>query len=156
MMGCRHRERCFYSVFIGDDRVEDKEEWDLKRWQIILRNWNLSEFRVSGNLPIPTPQVQLQVLWVVTPIKGVHNPNRQVVPGISLISSHLPLCSNLHPPFPFLVHNSTICVTQTDTPSHSIATCHIHELKPSTAYIEYSVNKRLSAIPSCSGLEVDI
>ena len=33
-------------VFIGDGGVEDEKGEDERRWEIIMRNWNLREFRV--------------------------------------------------------------------------------------------------------------
>jgi len=66
--------------------------------EIIMRNWDIREDRVRVNLPSPIRQVRVLIWGVITPIQGVPNPMRQVVPMISHIHSYPPPHSHLHPP----------------------------------------------------------
>jgi len=66
--------------------------------QIIMRNWDLREFRVRVNLPSPIRQVWVPIRRVITTIRGLPNPIRPVVPLISHIRSYPPHRSHLHPP----------------------------------------------------------
>jgi len=67
--------------------------------QIIMRNWDLREFRVPVNLPSLIRQVRVPIRRVITPIQCLPNPIRQVVPLISHIRSYPPHRSHLHPPY---------------------------------------------------------
>jgi len=58
----------------------------------------LREFRVRVNCPSPIWQVRVPIRRVITPIQGLPNPIRQVVPLISHIRSYPPYHSQLHPP----------------------------------------------------------
>jgi len=109
--------------------------------KIIMRNWDLREFRMRVNLPSPIWQVQLPIQHVLTPIRGLPNPIRQVEPLISHIRSYPPHHSHLHPISLFLVHNSTIVAEHKVKLSLSISPCHDYELTPSTAYTEYSIHR---------------
>jgi len=66
--------------------------------EMIMRNWDLREFRVRVNLPSPIQQVQVPIRRVITPIRGLPNLIRQVVPLISHICSYPPHRAHLHPP----------------------------------------------------------
>jgi len=66
--------------------------------QIMMRNWDLRDVRVRVNLPSPIRQVRVPIRCVITPIYGLSNPIRQVVPLISHIRSYPPHRSHLHPP----------------------------------------------------------
>ena len=66
--------------------------------EIIMRNWDLREFRVQVNLPSRIRQVRVSIRLVITPIQGLPNPIRQVVPLMSLVRSYPPYRSHLHPP----------------------------------------------------------
>jgi len=66
--------------------------------QIILRNWDVREFRGQVDIPSQIWQVRVPIWCVITPIRGLPNPIRQVVPLISHIHSYPPHCSHLHPP----------------------------------------------------------
>jgi len=66
--------------------------------EIIIRNWDLGEFRVRVNLPSPIQQVRVLIRHVITPIRGLPIPIRHVVPLISHIRSYPPHRSHLHPP----------------------------------------------------------
>jgi len=48
-------------MFLGDGRVEGKKERDERRWETILRNWDLREFGVRVNLPFLIRQVELPI-----------------------------------------------------------------------------------------------
>ena len=110
-----------------------------KRWEIMMRNWDLREFRMGVNLPFLIWQVRVPIQWVFTLIQGLLNPIRQVVPLISHIHSYPPYCSHIHPPSICLVHNSTIIAEHIFKSSLSISPCNDHHLTLSTAYTEYSV-----------------
>jgi len=66
--------------------------------QIIVRNWDIREFRVRVNFQSGIRQVRVPVWCVMTPIWGLSNPIRQVVPLISHIHLYSPHHSHLHPP----------------------------------------------------------
>jgi len=108
--------------------------------EIIMRNWDLREFRVRVNVPFPIRQVLLAIWRVKIPIRGLLNPIRQVVPLISRIRSYHQYRAHLYPPSLFLVHNSTIIAEHKVKSSLSISPCHDHELTLSTAYTEYSTH----------------
>ena len=101
--------------------------------EIILKNCDLREFGVRVNLPSPIGQVWVLICRVISPIWGLPNPIRQVVPLISHICSYPPHCSHLHPPSLFLIHNSTIIAEHKVKSSLSISPCHDHELTLSTS-----------------------
>ena len=63
----------------------------------MMRNWDLREFCVQVNVPSPIWQVQVPIRHVITPIRGLPNPLRQVVPLFSHIHLYPPHCSHLHP-----------------------------------------------------------
>jgi len=58
----------------------------------------LREFRVEVNWPSPIWQVWVLIRRALTPIRGLPNPIREVVPLISHIRSYPPYHSHLHPP----------------------------------------------------------
>ena len=118
---------------------------------IIMRNRDLSEFRVRVNLPSPIRQVRVAIRRVITPIRGLLNPMRQVV----LLISH----SRLYPPYRAHLHPPSLSFSSTTLPSlqeHkvksslSISPCHHHGLTPSAAYAECCIHLRLSVVPSFS------
>jgi hypothetical protein len=77
--------------------------------EIIMRNWDLREFRVQVNCPFLIWQVLHLIRWVEPPIRGLLNPIRLVVP-LTLISIRiLNIRSHLHPSSHFLYHH---CRTQ--------------------------------------------
>jgi len=105
--------------------------------EIIMRNWDREAFRVWVNCLFPIRQVLLLIRQVKTPIRGLLDVIRQVVPLISHIRLYPPYCSHLHPPSLFLILNSTIITEHKVMSSLDITQCHDHELTPSTAYTEY-------------------
>ena len=107
-MAWSDRTGCHNFVFLGDGRVEDEDERDESGWEIIMRNWDLREFRLQGNLRFLIQQVRVVIRWGITPISVLLNPFRHVVPLISHIRSYPPYRSDLHPPSLILIHNSTI------------------------------------------------
>jgi len=68
-----------------------------------MRNWDLGEFRVRLNVPSLIQQVWVAIGQVITWIRGLPNPFRQVVPLISPIGSYPPRRSQL-PPLPSPAH----------------------------------------------------
>jgi len=110
--------------------------------EIIIRNWDLRESHLRVNLPSPIWQVRVQIRRVITPIRGLPKPIRQVV----LLISHIHSESSTSFPSPspislFLVHNSTIIAEHKVKSSLSISPCPDHQLTPSTAYTEYSIHQ---------------
>jgi len=124
--------------------------------EIIMRNWDLREFRVSVNLPSPIQQVPVPVSWVITPIPGHLYPTRQVRQLISHIHSYPLYRSHLYPPS--LSCSSTTrplspeLIVESSLP---ISPCHEHELLPSAAFSKYSINLQLAILPLFSRLRVD-
>jgi len=123
--------------------------------EIIMRIWDLREFCVRVNLWSPIWQVCVPIRCAITPIQGLPNPFRQVVPLISHIHSYPPQHTHLNPPSLCLIFNSTIIAEYNVKSSLSISLCHDHELTLSIAYTKYSVSNG-SRLPGCSpGLEPD-
>jgi hypothetical protein len=120
-----------------------------------VRNWDLREFCVRVKLQCPLLQVCVPIRRVITPICGIPDPNRQVVPLISHIHSYPPHHSHLHPPSFFLLLNSTFIAEHQFKSSLSISLCHDHELTLSTAYTEYSIH-RVQHTPSTAYTEYSI
>jgi len=135
IMTCRDWEGWLNYVFLGDGRVQNDKESDEGWWEIIMRNWNLGEFRVWVNLRLLIRHVRFLIQQALSPIRGLPNSIRQVVPLISHICSYPPYCSHLCPPSLFLIHNSTIITVHIVQSSVSISPCHDHELTLSTVYI---------------------
>jgi len=107
-----------------------------------MRNWDLREFCVRVNLPSLIQQVRVPIRWVITPIQGLLNAIRQVVPLIPEVHSYPPYCSHLHPPS--LSFSSTTLLSlqeQKVKSSLSISPCHHHELTLSAAYAECSMHQ---------------
>jgi len=109
--------------------------------EIIMRNWELREFRVWVNWLSPIRQVVVLIRQVIKPIWGLLNLIWQVV----LLISH----SHLYPPYHFHVHPPSLSFLSTTPPSSqehkvklslSISPCHHHELTLSAAYTECSIH----------------
>ena len=116
--------------------------------EIIIWNWDLKDFGVRVNLPSPIRQVWVPICHVITPIRDLPNPNRQVVPLISHICSYPPHRSHLHTPsLSFTSTTSTIIAEHKVKSSLCISPCHDQELTPSTcihrvqAYTKYSIHQ---------------
>ena len=114
----------------------------------------LREFCGQVNLPSPMWQVQVPIGHVVTPIRGLSNPIRQVAPLISNIRSYAPHCSHHHPPS-LSFSSITLASSQNTKLSHPSLSLHLmimsrHQVQhtPSTAYIKYIIHqvKRLPKI----------
>ena len=118
-----------------------------------MRNRDLRDIRVRGNLPSPIRQVRVPFRPVITPKRGLPNPISQVVPVISHIRLYPPHRSHLHPPSLSFLYTTSIIITEHKVKSSlSISPCHDHELTPSTcilrvqhtpstAYTEYSIHQ---------------
>jgi len=127
---------------------------------------------VQANLPSPIQEVQVLIRHVSTPLWGLINPIRQVVP----LTSHIPLYrthhSHLHlPSLSFL--STTPPSLQNTKLSHPSVSHHvmimsrhqvqytpstyIHQVQHtrSTAYTKYSIHRRLFVFPAFSWLRVD-
>jgi len=128
--------------------------------QIIMRNWELREFRVRVNLQSPIRQVRVAIRRVITPIRGLPNPIWQVVPLISHICSYPPHRSHLHPTSlsfssPSQPSSQNTKISHPSLSLHGmIMSWHRVQHTPSTAYTEYST-QRLFVFPSFSWLRVD-
>jgi hypothetical protein len=66
--------------------------------EIITRNWDVVERCVQVNGTSPIGQVQVPILRVIAPIRGLLNPITQVVLLISHSFSYRPYRFHLHPP----------------------------------------------------------
>jgi len=76
-------------------------ELSTRKWEIRGNHHEklgLREFRVRVNWPSLIRQVWVPIRRKLTPIQGLPNPIRQVVPLISHICSYPPYHSHLHPP----------------------------------------------------------
>jgi len=110
--------------------------------EIIMRNWILTEFRVRVNSPSPIRQVLVPIWRVITVIRGLQNPVRQVVPQISPVHLYTPYHTHLN--LPSLSFSST---TLTSLQEHkvisslSISRCHHHGSIPSAAYAECTFHR---------------
>jgi len=126
--------------------------------EIIMRNWDLREFRVRVNWPSPIQQVRVPIWHVITPIRGLPNPIRQVVPLISHIRPYPPHHSHLHPPSPSF-SSTTLTSLQNTKLSYPSLSLHVmimswHRIRhtPNTAYTEYSIHRvqHTPSIQDCS------
>jgi len=78
-------------------------ELSTRKWEIggnYHGKLGLREFRVRVNWPSPIRQVRVPIWRELTPIRGLPNPIRQVVPLVSHIRSYPPYHSHSHPPSP--------------------------------------------------------
>jgi len=128
----RNRERWPHFVYLGDSRVEYNTERDEKRWEIIRRKWDLGEFHVRVNIPIPNTLIWPLIPPVITPIQHIPIPIRQVIPLIFQIRLSPSYHSHLRPPFLFLILNFTIIAAIKLKSSLSISPGHDHEIILST------------------------
>jgi len=121
-----------------------------------MRNWDLREFCERLNLPSPIQQVRVPIQQVLTLIRGLLNPNRQVVPLISQVRSYSPYCYHLHPPsLSFLSTTLPSLQEHKVKSSLSVSTCHHHELTLSAAYAKFSI-RRVQHTPSAAYNECSI
>jgi len=134
---------------------------------IIMRNWDQRDFHVRVDLRSRIRQLWVPIWHVITPIWGLVNSIRYVVPLIYHIRSYPPHHSLLHPPS--LTFSSTTSTTIAELKvksSLSISPCHDHELTrstsihqvqhtPSTAYTEYSIHQ-VQHTPSTACTEYSI
>jgi len=114
---------------------------------MMMRNWNVREFLVRVNLPMPIRLEWLPIWCVITLIRGFPNTIRQVVPLISHILSYPPHHSHVHPPsLSFL--STTLPLLQNRKLSHPSLSLYVIIMSwqwvqhtPSTAYTEYSIHQ---------------
>jgi len=116
----------------------------------------LREFPVRVNWPFEIRQVRLPIRRVITLLRGLVNPIRQVVILISHSHSYPPYRSHLHPPS-LSLSSTTLTSSQEHKvkSSLSISPYHHHELTLGAAYTEYSIHLRLSVVPSFSRFRGD-
>ena len=93
---------CLHFVISGDGR--DRERWE-KMGEIVMRNWDLREFRVWVNLPFLIWQLLLPIRLGKIPIRGHLNPIGQIVPLTVHIRSYPSYCSHYHSLSRFLYHH---------------------------------------------------
>jgi len=104
------------------------------------------------NLPSPIRLVWLPIWDVITPIRGLPNPIRQVIPLICHILSYPPHDSDIHPPSRSS-SSTTLPSSQNLMLSHPLALsmswswvdseysiCQVHHT-PSTVYTEHSIHR---------------
>jgi len=121
----------------------------------------IGEFRVRVNWPSPIWQVRVLIRRGITPIRGLPNPIRQVVPLTSHSRSYPQYHSHLHPPslsFSLRTQPSSQN-TKLSHPSlflhDMIMSWHRVQHTPSTAYTEYSIH-RVQHTPSTAYTEYSI
>jgi hypothetical protein len=79
---------------------------------------------------------------IITPIQGLLNQIRQVIPLISQVRSYAPYRSHLDPPSISFSSTTLPSLQQHKVKSSlSISPCHYHELTPSAAYTECSIHR---------------
>jgi len=133
IMAWRDREWWLNFVYLGDGRVEEMGK-------IIMRNWDLREFRMRVSWLCPIRQVRVPIWRVITPIRGLLNPIRQLLLLLYHIHSYPLYGSPIHSPslsFP----STTLPSSQghQDKSSVSISLYHHLQLTPSAAYTERSI-----------------
>ena len=108
--------------------------------EIIMRNWDLREFRVRVKFAIldmagtsPDPECNYTDMMYSQPNQASRTPDFSYPLVITSFSSSSPIS-------PFLDHNSTTIADHTVQSSLSISPYHDHELTLSTAYTEYSIH----------------
>jgi len=74
----------------------ERERWE-GMGEIIMRNFDLTEFHVQVNWTFPMRQVWITIWRVIAPIRGLPNPIRRVIPLISHSRSDSPHHSHRHP-----------------------------------------------------------
>jgi len=115
-------------------------------WELLMRNWDLREFRVRVNLPSPIQQVWDWIRCVITSIQCFPNPITQVLPLIIRIRSYPPHHSHLHPPSlsfsstPLTSLQNTMAIYQSLSLHVMIMSWHRVQYIPSTAYPKYSIH----------------
>jgi len=125
-------------------------ELSTRKWEIRGNHHEklgLREFHVWVNWPSLIRQVRVPIRRELTPIRGLPNPIRQVLPLISHIRLYPPYHSHLHPPS--LSFSTTTQPSSQNTklshPSLSlhdmIMSWHRVQHTPSTAYTEYSIHR---------------
>jgi hypothetical protein len=112
-----------------------------------MRNWDLREFGVQVNLPSPIWLVWLMIQCVITLIRGLPNPIRQVVPLISHILSYPRHLVYIHPPSLFF-SSTTLPSPQNRKLSHPSLSLYVMIMSwqwvqhtPNTAYTEYRIHQ---------------
>jgi hypothetical protein len=121
-------------------RVDVEKESNGRRWgNMVTSYWDLREFYVLVNIPVPVWQVQALAQWICPLIWGIVNPNWHIITLISHIPSYPPHCSQLLPLSCFLSINCTITTELKVQPSFSIFPSYDHVLTPGTAYPIYSM-----------------
>jgi len=156
-------------------------ELSTRKWEIggnYRGKLGLGEFRGRVNWPSPIRQVWVPIWRELTPIRGLPNPMRQVVPLVSHIRSYPPYHSHSHPPSPSFSSTTQPSAQNTKsshpslslhdmimswhrvqhTPSTAYTEYSIHRVQhtPSTAYTEYSIHRRLFVFPSFPWVRVDV
>jgi len=114
------------------------------------------QFRLRVKWPSPLRQVRVPIRRVITPIQGLPNSIRQVVPLISHSRSYSPNHSHVLP-LSLSFSSTTLPSSQGHKvkSSLSISPCHHHELTPSAAYTECSIH-RVQHSPSAAYTEFSI
>jgi len=111
-MAWRDRERWLNFVFLGDGRVEHKKE---RAEEIRGDGGNhhdklgLKRFCLRVNRQSPIRQVRVLIRCELSPIRGLPNPIRQVIPLIPHICSY--------PPYHFHFHHPSLSFSSTDQSS---------------------------------------
>jgi len=115
--------------------------------EIIMRNQDLREFCVWGNLPSPIQQVRVPTRHSITQIRSITHPIRQVVPLMARMCSYPPHHSDRHPPS-HSFSSTALPSLQNPKSSHPSLSAHVmmiswHRVQhtPATAYTRYSIHQ---------------
>jgi len=113
--------------------------------EIIMKNWDLRKFRVRVNWPSLIRQVQVPICRVISLIRGLPNPIRQVVPLISHILIFIPYLSLSRPQLNHHRRTQSYVIPLTlPMPGTWVDTeysTHWVQHTPSTAYTEHSLHR---------------
>jgi len=93
-------------------------------WQIIMRNWDLREFRVQVKLQSPIQYVWALIQHVLWSICGLSNSISQDLPLISPMRSYAPHLVHFHSPS-LVVSSTTTPLLQNTKLSHPSVSLHV-------------------------------
>jgi len=109
--------------------------------EIIMRNWDLREFRMRVNWPSTIWQVRVLIPRVITPIRGLLNPIRpllDLIRQVILLISH----SRSYPPYRSHVYPPSLSFLSTTVPSSQVHNVKSSLSMPSSCvHTEYSIHQ---------------
>lgn len=149
IMAWRHRERWLNIVYVGDDIVEDEKGQDAKSW--VKPSWETgTEENTMSQSIIPSSRqhVRVPIRRVITPICALRNLIWQAVPLVLISAFVHHIVPNCMLQCSFSSSTLSSYAEHNAKSSLHISPCHYHDLIPSKVYTEYSIQLRLSVLPS--------